>query len=311
LIDESKYIAEVEAREEEAGSRRDTKNGLLYKDGRLDKDHYLRPDSEIEKETDKFRIALVGDSYTKGTGVRQREHEYDRQLQKAIDRDENFPESEVIKFTGDPFNSFQELIIVQELVLDYNPDIIILQFCTNDLQATRSHVGTKGGDDKYVFVNTDFIIEDNQVMPSLPFLSRDINRAIIPHSSFLRFLSYKINSGRSIREQDTSLALDSITKIKELTLEKNIPLFIINFPSTRSEEVFCNEHIGNGIKNKVAGLSQELNIPFYDLCHDLDPNRHNSKYNSSHYNKEGYGVAARQIKKMIENSYLNDKEQRQ
>lgn len=305
LIDESEYVVDVSAKKEKEKGFRNVQNGLLYKNNQPNKDYYLKPNPDIGKESDKFRIALVGDSYTQGTGVKEREYEYDYQLQDMIDKDEDFSESEVIKFAGDPFNSFQELVLIRELVLDYNPDIIVLQFCPNDGQATRSHVGGVGGRDKYVFADTNYVIKNGKLMPSFSFLSHDTNKALIPHSSFLRFLSYKMNMGESVRKENLSLALDSIAKMEKITSKNNIPFLIVNFPSTRSERIFCNEETASGIKNKVADLSEKLSIPFHDLCHDLNPAEHDSQYDSGHYNREGYKIAAQRIKDMLEEFYFN------
>jgi lysophospholipase L1-like esterase len=310
LVDESKYIIEVTDSSKETKNRNE-QNGLVYKNGIPSKEYYLRPDPHIKRDTDKFRIALVGDSYTEGAGVTSTKYAYDRQLQKMLDQDKDFPKSQVIKFAGDPLNSYQELILIRELVIDYNPDVLMLQFFSNDGQATRSHIASSPDNkDKYIFTDTNYIIENEKLMPSLGFLSKDMNELIIPHSSFLRYIAYKINMAQQIRTENIPQALDSIKEMIKITRQNNIPFFIMNFPSTENEDVFCKEKLSHNIKNKVKNISNELDTPFYDLCNgnNLNPAEHDSKIESGgHYNKKGYNIAAREIKRILKNNYLNNK----
>lgn len=304
FVDESKYIMKIEAFSD--GAEANEKNGLRYKNGELDKEFYLRPNSNIKKNTDKLRIALIGDSYTQGTGVNKREHEYDYQLQKMLNEDENFPEAQVIKFAGDPFNSFQEFIVMKDLVLDYHPDIIVLQFCANDGQITRIHVGNNKN--KLIFANVSYIIDSNKLIPSFDFLESKLNKKILSHSCFLRFLAYRLNFSK-IKDANKSnypKSLSSIAKMKNLAEENGIPFFIVNFPIIC--ENFCSEEISGGIKNKVIKLSKKEGIPFYDLCNNIDPKIHNSEIDDfGHYNKKGYNVAAAKIKQILEELYLSKK----
>lgn len=304
LVDESKYILEATGPSNKTTRNRNEQNGLVYQNNLPSKKHYLRPNSHIKKSTDKFRIALVGDSYTAGTGVALNKHAYDRQLQKILDQNKDFPESQVIKFTGDPLNSYQEMILIRELVINYNPDLLILQFCPNDGQATRSNVGI-ASNDKYIFTNTNYIIENKKLMPSLGFLSQDINESIMPYSSFLRYMAYKINMAQQTRKENIPKALNSIKKMIKITKQNDIPFFIMNFPSTKNKNVFCNKELAYNIKNKVKNIADEYNTPFYDLCDKLDPTKHNSQIDQGHYNKKGYNIAAQQIKKILKNNYLN------
>ncbi len=77
-----------------------------------------------------LRILVTGDSNTFGVGVRD-EETYTRVLEDALRADGL--DAEVMNVAYGGFGTDQELEAVSELLPDYRPDLVIAQFCENDL----------------------------------------------------------------------------------------------------------------------------------------------------------------------------------
>lgn len=82
----------------------------------------------LEKPPNTFRIAVVGDSVTFGSGVNANES-YPKILEELLKKE---IESEVINFGVPGYNGDQELEFLKRNVLNYNPDLIIIGHHLND-----------------------------------------------------------------------------------------------------------------------------------------------------------------------------------
>tara|TARA_B100001964_G_scaffold102168_1_gene114271 strand:- start:41 stop:1162 length:1122 start_codon:yes stop_codon:yes gene_type:complete len=86
------------------------------------------PDWELEKPAGVFRIALIGDSHAFGYGVHETEA-VAQQLQKRL---AERCQCEVLNFAVPGYNSHQELAVLEQYALSYQPDLVILQVTSND-----------------------------------------------------------------------------------------------------------------------------------------------------------------------------------
>ena len=83
---------------------------------------------ELEKPAGTFRIALIGDSHAFGYGVQKTEamaQQLERRLAERC-------QCEVLNFAVPGYNSRQELAVLENYALLYQPDLIILQITSND-----------------------------------------------------------------------------------------------------------------------------------------------------------------------------------
>jgi lysophospholipase L1-like esterase len=108
--------------------------GIVYQvnaDGMRDR-RYAR-----ERTPGVRRIAIVGDSVTFGIGVRADEV-YSEQLEAALGEG-----SEVLNFGVGGYNAYNERGLLESRVLAYRPDLVLVQFCINDLNDPTLHFDTQ------------------------------------------------------------------------------------------------------------------------------------------------------------------------
>jgi len=262
-----------------------------------------------------FRIAIVGDSFTVGycckDNLKNKNCEYPYQFQQLLnDKIKNDPAStkinsfEVFSFSYQGINSFQEAFLAKDLAMSYQPDLLILQYTDNDIQPMRNPYGTLPVAEK-----RDLIFTGNRIVPLLPYLSRDLNRLFLGHSSFLRFISYKLYVASSRLQDDENLSIKSVLEINNFAQNKNVPFWVINFTPASSNENYCG-YVSNGWgKGLHDRLKKELTLAgasFYNMCDYVkDINSIKAECESGphvqHYGKEGHRLAAEILKDAVFN----------
>lgn len=83
------------------------------------------------KDTNIFRIAVVGDSFAVGEQVNL-EETFPKQLEKLLNS-RTKKDFEVINFGVRGYNIDSEIVLLKERVKEYHPDLVILTFFFNDL----------------------------------------------------------------------------------------------------------------------------------------------------------------------------------
>lgn len=91
------------------------------------------PQRDEIKPKETWRIAVLGDSITYGLGV-----DYNRTYSAELERllRERGESVEVLNFGVPGFNSNQELAILNDRVWNYDPDMVIMTFSTDDVETT-------------------------------------------------------------------------------------------------------------------------------------------------------------------------------
>lgn len=89
---------------------------------------FVDQEHNIESSSD-YRILVIGDSVTAGLSFKS----YAYFLEEELNKESNFT-YEVIIMAVEGYNTIQELEILEEWGLKFNPDIVILQFTYNDLE---------------------------------------------------------------------------------------------------------------------------------------------------------------------------------
>lgn len=85
----------------------------------------------VDKPANIFRIAVVGDSTSFGWKV-PREKSFPKILEKILNDKKKNEAFEVINFSVPGYNTSQELAVIKEKVVKFNPDMVILVYCGND-----------------------------------------------------------------------------------------------------------------------------------------------------------------------------------
>jgi lysophospholipase L1-like esterase len=117
----------------------------INRDGLRDEEHPL------EKPADTIRIAVLGDSYTEALQVDARDA-YSGVAERALRR--RAPAGgrriEFINFGVSGYGTAQELLMLRNYVWRYDPDVVLVAFCHNDIEDNSRELG--GGPARPYFV---------------------------------------------------------------------------------------------------------------------------------------------------------------
>jgi len=90
------------------------------------------------KPADAFRIAVIGDSVTFGYGVAL-EQTFAKRLEERLRSDAAGPPFEVMNLGVSGYNPYTEAELLDGVVLGFAPDLVLVQFCVNDLNDPTQH----------------------------------------------------------------------------------------------------------------------------------------------------------------------------
>ncbi len=110
----------------------DGRNRVIYRNNYQGfRDYEFRP----RPEPGTYRVAILGDSFSQGGGVRQEDT-----WPKVLEREMKIacPPAEVYNFSVGGYSSLEELVLLKETVLGYRPDLILVGYVLNDID----HVAT-------------------------------------------------------------------------------------------------------------------------------------------------------------------------
>jgi len=124
---------------------------------RINRDGIRDGDYSRTRPEGTFRIAAVGDSCTFGFGL-ELEDTWPKQLERELQRTN--PHAEVINFGVMGYNTPQEGERIQEKVLGYSPDLIIIGYSLNDIgvfSRERRELSTYKGYDSFMATGIGFV----------------------------------------------------------------------------------------------------------------------------------------------------------
>ncbi|MDD5431856.1 MAG: SGNH/GDSL hydrolase family protein [Candidatus Omnitrophica bacterium] len=121
-----------------------------------------------------YRIAVIGDSTSFGWKVGS-ENSFPKILERRLNegKSQRYDRYEVINFSVPGYNTAQELAVLKEKVVKFNPDLVILCYCSNDIYLC------------------------NLIQPDLSILNYLYNR-----SFFIHYLLYRIDSAIIPKEKN-------------------------------------------------------------------------------------------------------------
>ena len=261
-------------------------------------------DSSYKSNSD-YKILLLGDSVSWGDGVEMKQS-YPFLLEEMLNR--NYPGKtfEIIN-TGVPgYSTFQQLIYLKKDGIKLKPNMIIHQFCLNDVVQRFSVLFEYGGDNVFLGIDTRNSIHG-------------FHGWMITHSrAYEMVIRYLINFQKNKQEYDVinlsknelsselegawELVLNEISEIAQIAKQEKIPyLFFVapyRFQLTNSDNT-------NQPQIRLKRFAESKNLMFFDL---LDPFYLNhqiygtSLFNdTSHFSINGHILAATHLHNQIIN----------
>lgn len=254
----------------------------------------LRGD-EIDLQTDKIRIAALGNSCTFGWGIDD-SGIYINQLKKLIDSDSDLPQVEVINAGIPGYSSWQGRRLFQSDILPLKPRVVLIMFAWNDQWAAADNIP-----DCEQKMPPQFIIDLQNLFSRLKIYRLIKKLALSAVEQPLRTKLIKENPVYRVSETDLNNNLTAIIqacRIKGLTpilLTSPIPSLTGYYPpGSRSlmhtyHECYIRQTrlVASSTETFMVDLAAEFD-KYDDLFDD-------AAYDPIHFNARGHRVAAETI----------------
>lgn len=261
-------------------------------------------DSSYNKDAD-FKILLLGDSVSWGDGVEMRES-YPFLLEKMLNQ--KYPDRaiEIINSSVPGYSTFQQLIYLKNEGINLKPNLIIHQFCLNDVVQRFSTLFKYGGDNIFLGIDTRNSIQG--------FQGWMINKS----RAYETIIRYLINFQKNKEEYSvTNLSKDNLSpeleeaweltlsEIKEIVYiaeKEKIPYLIFVAPYRFQ---LIDPDNTNQPQLLLKNFAKKNNLKLYDLLDTFYLNQqiHNSTLfdDASHFSTQGHIIAATFLKDKIIN----------
>jgi lysophospholipase L1-like esterase len=236
---------------------------------RINQDGIRDREYSLVKPEGTFRIAAVGDSVTFGFGL-DLVDTWPKQLERELQK--THPHAEVINFGVMGYNTPQEAERIQDKVLKYQPDLIIIDYSLNDIgvfSRERRVLNTYKGYNSFLTTGSGFV---DSILPHFKTYMLIKNRLYLKKTNAdtrpqyskdgLKYL--KIGYNRyffdAYQEPENWKILNAaFAKIRALTQPKIPVLFVIHTELTEMDHYLFTE-----IHEKVKKLCQDHGFPVLD-----------------------------------------------
>ena len=235
---------------------------------RINRDGIRDRDYSLAKTEGTFSIAAVGDSVTFGLGL-ELEDTWPKQLERELQNTD--PRVEVINFGVMGYNTPQEAERIQDKVLKYSPDLIIIGYSLNDIgifSRERRVLGTFKGYDTFLTTGIGFIdgllshsktymlVKNRLFMKKTatarPQYSKDGRKLIKKGYSRYFFDAYQ-------EAENWQILNAAFAKIRTLT-QQSIPVLFVIHPELKE----MDHYLFTEIHEIVKKLCRDYGFPVFD-----------------------------------------------
>jgi len=168
---------------------------------------------EIKKKYDKKNIVVLGDSYTFGAGADE------GKLYTQV-MDSLLTDYDVINLAVGGWGLTQQIRKFYEMGILYQPDIFILQFCSNDLDDIVANKVTVIEDGKFKFTNSDLSINDVKKYLSYSIIQKSQIYNLFRNTAFRYFAKKTIQKGIDELAKSSANTIDIREEFYNELLEK-------------------------------------------------------------------------------------------
>lgn len=227
---------------------------------RINRDGIRDRDYALLKPSGTFRIAAVGDSVTFGFGL-ELVDTWPKQLERELQK--THPHVEVINFGVMGYNTPQEAERIQDKVLKYQPDLIIIDYSLNDIgvfSRERRVLNTYKGYNSFLTTGSGFV---DSLLPNLKTYLLIKNRLYLKKTEADTRPQYSKDGLKYLRvgynryffdayqePENWTILNAAFAKIRALTQPKIPVLFVIHTELTEMDHYLFTEI--HGIVKKLC-----------------------------------------------------------
>jgi len=222
-----------------------------------------RRDKEVslQKPAGTFRIAILGDSVAFGDRVEAKD-DFATQVEWTLNARSRSLRYEVLNFSVPGYGTWQELAVLREKALGYDPDLVVLAFVMNDM-FDNNQAGRQG------YLNM------TQVQGAAKFLRE--------HSAFYRWMREKllsIEAQVALRDPcasaDVNFCWDTtqrlLDQVIETTRQRHVKFVLLTLP-VWSQTLQPDSAFEVRYQQVIAGYARDKGIPDIDLLKAFTDNR--------------------------------------
>ncbi len=254
----------------------------------------------IEKNDSVKRIAVVGDSLSFGSGIKDFRDTYPKLLEKYLNNLNYSDKYEVYNFGIPGYDALDELNIIKNKVLDYNPNIIIIEYYENDIENNDPELKNFESVDNLEIPFVGFWLRD--ISYSYYFFESRLNKALENFGLKRKWLD-TLNKTYS-SQKNTNYTLGIYGQISNITKERNITVVFVAFPVVSDFKDYKFYFVHSFAKRISIGYNFyfiDLQSSFAKFDHkDLSVNDYDY-----HPNELGHKIAAQELFNYLSNSSLS------
>ena len=242
-----------------------------------------RRDKEVslKKPAGTYRIAILGDSVAFGARVEAKD-DFATQLEWNLNARSELLHYEVLNFGVPGYGTWQELAVLKEKALAYDPDLVILAFVMNDF-SDNNQAGQLG------YLNM------TRVQGAARFLRE--------HSAFYRFMREKVLSVEAqVALRDPCAGADPtfcwgttkqlLDQAVDVTRQQGAKFVLLVFP-IRSQTLAPDPNIEAHYQQVMSAFARAKSIPEIDLLRAFTENRDDGLFVDDYHPTEiGHSIAA-------------------
>ena len=274
------------------------------------------PEFTVGKPESTYRIAVIGDSFTFGEGVKDN-HVYAKKVEQLLN--DKFKEKQHISFEAYNFgvsgyNTEQSLFLLNNVALKTNPNIVIYGYVLNDSEPPLFSVDASG---TYV-TQRPRLLPENQSDPRPPETFAHSFRTVklFWKSSTMKRLNKKtVEHYNGLYEQNgphwqrTRQCLRALIKTCET---KNIDCYILCFPILyKLDNGYPFENIHALLRSEIAAMNSSR-VHFIDLLDYLRGHKYTTLWvhpTDQHPNEVVHDIAAKAVVRKISENLRLDSQQ--
>jgi lysophospholipase L1-like esterase len=242
---------------------------------------------------DKKRVIFIGDSLTYGWSINLHET-YHKQLEELLHSKNNDADVMGMGIVG--YNTVQEYYLIKEKALKFNPDIIVLQICSNDFRRTLGIKKEKKGKNYCLIPYHDLAI---------PYVlaKSSITHFLMRNSHLYKFINLKLellikkwNKNYTAKEyflMGEEKSFRYLKKIKNFLDGEGIRFCAVIFPNRKTSG---EPYRYTSLHKRIGNLLTNLQVPYIDLYREFNITGPADIWaDKSHPNGKGNRIAAKTL----------------